>query len=389
METNKCFCKGVRICKICSEYKSNIIENKKKSDEKILLDKFISMTSMTNDPCKYHFPTELKIGLNFNSKEKLDIINYNIEISTIDFQSANNLNFNLEEYDGKSINIEDSFENKLRLLYNEIKFEINEESKNYNYYKNLINFIDETKSNFDKKSIFNGFYVIKHLFSEEEQNYLFQEISKNPWSESQSGRIKQDYGPKINYKKKKFKIEEINLEININKNVKSINDLFISEKLKDQMLKYMKYNFPYLSEERCCFYGMIEEKLKQIKLLNDFKIAEIGNLFYDYSKGAHIEPHIDDCWIWGKRIVGINLLSDTKLTFSKAIEFIDQNNKKKEILFEIDIPIKKGDLYIMDDFSRYIWKHSVKQENINSNRLVITLREFEETFLNIHFLENI
>ena len=30
--------------------------------------------------------------------------------------------------------------------------------------------------------------------------------------------------------------------------------------------------------------------------------------------GACINPHIDDCWIWGERIVQINLMSDTYLT---------------------------------------------------------------------------
>ena len=30
--------------------------------------------------------------------------------------------------------------------------------------------------------------------------------------------------------------------------------------------------------------------------------------------GACINPHIDDCWIWGERIVQLNLMSDTYLT---------------------------------------------------------------------------
>ena len=72
-----------------------------------------------------------------------------------------------------------------------------------------------------------------------------------------------------------------------------------------------------------------------------------------------------------------NLLSNCTITFSKEI----QDHKGNLFSFEIIFPIEKGDLYIMTDLARYLWKHSIKQEHILNDRIVVTLREFEENFL--------
>lgn len=194
---------------------------------------------------------------------------------------------------------------------------------------------------------FNKVLVISNHLSENDQKYLFDEVNKHEWKSSQSGRLKQDYGVKINYKKKKVKQEN--------------------------------FTFPLYKE-------FIEEKLKIInnELFNTFTIDEIGNLFYKHEKGAHIEPHIDDSWIWGSRIIGINLLSDTKITFSKNISY---NNK--EFYVYADLPLKKGDIYLMTNNARYSWYHSISKENLNNDRLVITLREFDKNYLLLSKNENL
>ena len=51
---------------------------------------------------------------------------------------------------------------------------------------------------------------------------------------------------------------------------------------------------------------------------------EVNVLEYDQERGSNIAPHIDDLWLWGERIFGINLLADTVITFSQGnveIEF--------------------------------------------------------------------
>ena len=51
---------------------------------------------------------------------------------------------------------------------------------------------------------------------------------------------------------------------------------------------------------------------------------EVNVLEYDQERGSNIAPHMDDLWLWGERIFGINLLADTEITFSQGnveIEF--------------------------------------------------------------------
>lgn len=58
----------------------------------------------------------------------------------------------------------------------------------------------------------------------------------------------------------------------------------------------------------------VQERFKEVSLLSDYKTIEQCSLEYNPDKGASIDPHIDDCWIWGERVVTVNCLSDSVLT---------------------------------------------------------------------------
>lgn len=58
----------------------------------------------------------------------------------------------------------------------------------------------------------------------------------------------------------------------------------------------------------------VQERFKEVPLLSDYKTIEQCSLEYNPDKGASIDPHIDDCWIWGERVVTVNCLSDSVLT---------------------------------------------------------------------------
>lgn len=60
----------------------------------------------------------------------------------------------------------------------------------------------------------------------------------------------------------------------------------------------------------------MQKKFEEIPLLHDFKTVEQCSLEYDPERGASIDPHIDDCWIWGERIVTVNVLGDSVLTMT-------------------------------------------------------------------------
>jgi hypothetical protein len=59
-------------------------------------------------------------------------------------------------------------------------------------------------------------------------------------------------------------------------------------------------------------------------VVQGFEPVEVNVLEYKEDRGSNIAPHMDDFWLWGERIFGLNLLSDTVITFTKdnvEIEF--------------------------------------------------------------------
>ncbi|VDQ07931.1 unnamed protein product, partial [Trichobilharzia regenti] len=48
----------------------------------------------------------------------------------------------------------------------------------------------------------------------------------------------------------------------------------------------------------------------------EFLPVELCNLEYESDRGACIVPHFDDSWLWGERLVTVNLCGSTCLTFT-------------------------------------------------------------------------
>lgn len=65
--------------------------------------------------------------------------------------------------------------------------------------------------------------------------------------------------------------------------------------------------------------------------MEGFIPIELNFLEYKEERGSNIAPHKDDFWLWGERIVGINLLADTYMTFSKEVS--------PELVIDIEIPV--------------------------------------------------
>uniref|UniRef100_A0A0K0DAQ1 2OG-FeII_Oxy_2 domain-containing protein n=1 Tax=Angiostrongylus cantonensis TaxID=6313 RepID=A0A0K0DAQ1_ANGCA len=112
-----------------------------------------------------------------------------------------------------------------------------------------------------------GIMIVPDFLSESEENILLEMIDGVDWMLSQSGRRKQDYGPKVNFKHKKVKF-----------------DSFVG------MPEYADF---------------LLEKMQSISAekLGNYIPFEMCNLEYDQSKKSAIEMHFDDMWIWGNRLI--------------------------------------------------------------------------------------
>ncbi|KAG6442165.1 alpha-ketoglutarate-dependent dioxygenase alkB homolog 4 [Manduca sexta] len=221
-----------------------------------------------------------------------------------------------------------------------------------------------------------GVYIQLDFLSEDEEKSLMENIDEMPWDISQSGRRKQNYGPKANFKKKKLVPGQFG-------------------------------GFPRFSK-------FIQERFDSVDLLKGYQVIEQCSLEYDPRKGASIDPHIDDCWVWGERIATVNCLSDTVLTMtrykgentkynlysaeeypallSREGRFLNDWEKENTNPLEISksqltrdaiirIPMPRRSLLIIYGEPRYHWEHCVLREDITSRRVCIAYREFTPPYL--------
>lgn len=175
---------------------------------------------------------------------------------------------------------------------------------------------------------FPGVEIFSEFVTSEEERTLIAGIDAAAWRPSQSGRFKQDFGPKVNFKKQKV-------------NCSAFTGLPV----------YSKF---------------LVERIKSCPSLSSFEPVEMCNLEYLPERGSAIDPHLDDSWLWGERLLTLNLLSDSWLTMtwneqckkSDIIrEFENSGNISSEI--SVKIPLKTRSLVVLLGDARYKWKHGI------------------------------
>lgn len=182
-----------------------------------------------------------------------------------------------------------------------------------------------------------GVFLIKEFVNNEEELQLISMIdSRQPWVSSQEGRAKQDYGPKVSFLKQKVSVG----------NFGGFPDFVIN------LFNRMQLNYS--------------------QQLDNFVPVEFCILEYTPERNSYIRPHYDDKWIWGDRLITVNLLSDTVLRLSKEFKIPP---------YEIVIKMPAKSLLILQGEARYDWHHSINRYDIKSRRVAMTWREFSEEII--------
>lgn len=221
---------------------------------------------------------------------------------------------------------------------------------------------------------FIGASIIDNILTEEEEKSVVDFMDKNNWKNSQSGRRKQDYGPKVNFKKKKVKMNPFT-------------------------------GLPTYAKS-------IVEKINNVVGFENFVPVEQCNLEYVPERGSCINPHFDDEWLWGERLISLNFLSDTMFTMlreddsitrvykldSKSLEEhgcdcptlydfepCDVESCQGDISFNdivIRIPLRRRSLVSLANQARFEWKHAIMRTDIKHRRISCVFRELSESFIN-------
>ena len=148
---------------------------------------------------------------------------------------------------------------------------------------------------------------------------------------------RQDYGPKVNFKRQKLNLEPFK-------------------------------GLPGFAES-------ILDKIAAQPPLSDFQCVELCNLEYLPCRGSSIDAHIDDEWLWGERLITLNLASSTFLTLTP----LEPVNCGAYATVKVKMP--RRSLLVMGGDSRHIWKHAIDAADITARRVAMTFRELTEEFL--------
>ncbi|XP_075706927.1 alpha-ketoglutarate-dependent dioxygenase alkB homolog 4 [Rhinoderma darwinii] len=222
---------------------------------------------------------------------------------------------------------------------------------------------------------FPGVTLIKEFVTEDEERAMVHAMDQDHWRLSQSGRRKQDFGPKVNFKKQKIKVDDFT-------------------------------GLPSFSK-------MFWERMKTYTVLKGFLPVEQCNLDYSSDRGSAIDPHYDDSWLWGERLVSLNILSDTVLTMTsssvnnlKLLSTLNQrcepngiriqnvqsdlqdcvaHSRSKTALVpysdvKVAIHLPQRSLVVLSKDARYNWMHAIHREHIKQRRVCITFRELSAEF---------
>lgn len=106
-------------------------------------------------------------------------------------------------------------------------------------------------------------------------------------------------------------------------------------------------------------------RMSQEPVLAGFQPVEQCNLDYHPQRGSAIDPHLDDSWLWGERLVTVNLLSDTTLTMS-----LEEGQTKlvhREVRVAVHLPC--GSLVVVYNEARHRGKHAIHRHDIHERRV--------------------
>lgn len=173
--------------------------------------------------------------------------------------------------------------------------------------------------------------------------------------------ILQDYGPKVNFRKQKLKTAGFR-------------------------------GLPSFSRE-------VVRRMGLYPVLEDFRPVEQCNLDYCPERGSAIDPHLDDTWLWGERLVSLNLLSPTVLSMSREapgslllclapsgfpqapVEGATAPGRSvpcREV--EVAVPLPRRALLVLTRAARHQWKHAIHRRHIGARRVSATFRELSAEF---------
>eukprot|EP00920_Eleutheroschizon_duboscqi_P018068 GHVT01043194.1.p1 GENE.GHVT01043194.1~~GHVT01043194.1.p1 ORF type:complete len:676 (-),score=40.63 GHVT01043194.1:430-2457(-) len=190
-----------------------------------------------------------------------------------------------------------------------------------------------------------GAYIFPEFVTTAAAKSIMTSIDALPFVQSVCGRWKQDYGPRVNFKKQKVTfsafnglpyfvklfLERLRSDVTISSNKELVNSSSQSPgidcRVPDPPLKCQSpestssaSTLPvsqYPPRSSTCAPARPTPSWQRAGA--DFHPVELCVLDYRSERGSFIPAHYDDAWLWGDRLVTVNLVSDVILSFISPI----------------------------------------------------------------------
>eukprot|EP00392_Amoebophrya_sp_AT5.2_P013793 g13925.t1 len=232
--------------------------------------------------------------------------------------------------------------------------------------------------------------------------------SSFPWCPSQSGRQKADFGPKINYKQQKWSLRSFRCL------PERVRDTAALAKLRDFCAHEAPRGSNSSPEATSTWSALVaslpdtnvadhlHDPARSLAILQQRTqipyptleqlaarpLVPAGWFFQRYEEGklAHFDPHIDHAWIWGDRILDLNLLSDSVLSFFSPLQptgdHHEQGGSSPVVQkVRVDVLLPRRSLLVFAGNARHRWEHAVLPRTYDKERVSLTVRELVPEFL--------
>jgi alkylated DNA repair protein alkB family protein 4 len=202
---------------------------------------------------------------------------------------------------------------------------------------------------------FGGVFVLTDFFSEAEASRLLREIEGTPFRLGQSGKQKQHYGTKINFKKRKINSSKFRGLPRFARLIETrLRDL-IEDEIQNQVCATDRFSLD--------------------AALANFETTDVFVLQYQAQDQSNLDFHRDDTFAYGETILDVSLESDSVLTFLDR----RHTDAQPSHLDCVRVPLPARSLAVVFGSARFDWDHAILPYDILGRRTSITLRTLSDT----------
>jgi alkylated DNA repair protein alkB family protein 4 len=200
---------------------------------------------------------------------------------------------------------------------------------------------------------FTGLRVIPDFLSTFQSRKLLEEVERDRFVRAQSGKLKQHYGAKVNFNKRRI-------------NTSAFLGL---PRYAGALEARLQIEF---AEQRVPIRA---DALEMRDALSAFETTDVFVLRYESDEASNLDFHIDDTFAYGEAILDVSLESDAVLTFIRDREPGNDAGPSECVR----VGLAAGSAALLFGSARFAWQHAILAYDIEGRRTSITLRTLGES----------